>query len=93
MVTDSGLKQMASSFKDKVQAVRLNEQVVLTDFIIDEITAALCTVEFDVPNDISLLSRMELIGADNLVLTDNTLYVPIENDTRFRYTLRFDNAR
>jgi len=93
MITAEGLNQIATNFKSLVKEVLLNGTIGVEDFVLEEVTGQVYTLEFDVPNGVTNLARLEILDVDNQVIASNDLFLSIDQDARFKYILKFTSGR
>jgi|GEM_PF-3924134 len=91
MITDLAKNNIANCYNDEVKKVRVNGNVVLETFVIKEVDKDTVTIEFDVPNTVASITKLETLDADNNILGTSNLYVTISNDTRFKYQVKVGN--
>lgn len=87
MITDLTKNLIAVHYEDKITSVRLNESIIVDEFEASEVDKDTVIVEFNVPNEINQITRLEILN-DEDVLSNSNLFVPVEADTRFKYTMR-----
>lgn len=87
MITELTKNLIAVHYEDQITSVRLNESIIVDEFEASEVDKDTVTVEFNVPNEINQIIRLEILN-DEDVLSDSNLFVPVEADTRFKYTMR-----
>lgn len=93
MITAHGKNVVANHYRDLVDNVVLNEEeAVINDFTIKEVSQDLFTLEFDVPSIFTSLTRVRLRDQNNSVLSDSKLYIPISADTRYKHTTRIQGG-
>lgn len=93
MLSNLALNKIAVNFKSLVAAVQINDAVTVTEFEINEVENNVYVVAFGVPLGIPHLINLKLLGADNEVLTNSGLTVPVETEARFKFKITFRNAR
>lgn len=91
MITDLAKNNLANCYNDKIEKVRVNENVVIDVFVIKTVDKDTLTIEFDVPNTVTSITKLETLDADNNILGTSNLYVTISNDTRFKYQVKVGN--
>lgn len=91
MITDLAKNNLANCYNDKIKKVRVNENVVIDVFVIKTVDKDTLTIEFDVPNTVTSITKLETLDADNNILGTSNLYVTISNDTRFKYQVKVGN--
>lgn len=91
MITANGKHSIATDYKNTIAKVRLNESIDITDFVTAEVTEDTATIEFDIPNGVTQLQRIRFLDENDQALSDSHLFVPVQVDTRFKYTVRVVN--
>ncbi|WP_022795783.1 hypothetical protein [Bavariicoccus seileri] len=91
MITDLAKNNIANCYNDEVKKVRVNGNIVIDAFVIKAVDNDTLTIEFDVPNTVISITKLETLDADNNILGTSNLYVTISNDTRFKYQLKVGN--
>lgn len=76
---------VAESIVSKIDRARLNNTSIVT--IRKQRTGNDVLIDFQVPDGIREVSKIELLDSASQVLTCMDLYVPIETSTRFKYKL------
>jgi len=76
---------VAESIVNKIDRARLNNTSIVT--IRKQRTNNDVLIDFQVPDGIREVSKIELLDSTSQVLTQMDLYVPIETSTRFKYKL------
>lgn len=76
---------VAESIVNKIDRARLNNMSVVT--IRKQRTDNDVLIDFQVPDGIREVSKIELLDSASQVLSRMDLYVPIETSTRFKYKL------
>ena len=93
MITANGLNQIATNFESLVATVLLNGSVKVTEFTLEKVENHIYTLEFDIPASVTNLTRLEVLDANDNVIATNDLFVPIDQDARFKYVLTFISGR
>lgn len=68
-----------------ITSIRLNDEVIVSEFSAVSEGATLL-VEFEVPEQISILRKLEFYGEESL-LSECKVYVPINGNTLFKYRI------
>ena len=76
---------VAENVINKIDRARLNNTTVVT--IRKQRTDNNVLIEFQVPDGIREISKIEILDNTSQVLSRMDLYVPIETNTRFKYKL------
>ena len=76
---------VAESIVNKIDRARLNNTSIVT--IRKQRTGNDVLIDFQVPDGIREVSKIELLDSASQVLSRMDLYVPIETSTRFKYKL------
>lgn len=76
---------VAESIVNKIDRARLNNASIVT--IRKQRTGNYVLIDFQVPDGIREVSKIELLDSASQVLSRMDLYVPIETSTRFKYKL------
>lgn len=83
--------QVASFVGEKIAKVKLNDEVVITDFDVKETIDNALLIEYAVKaNQIKedAIRNVKVLNENNVLLTDSNVYVPITNDIMIRHTIR-----
>lgn len=91
MITDLAKNNIIKCYNDEVRKVRVNGNTVIETFVIKSVDKDTLTIEFDVPNTVASITKLETLDADNNILGTSNLYVTISNDTRFKYQVKVGN--
>lgn len=83
MITSKLKNVMLEAYKTNLTKIILNQTVDVIDFD-SSITDDDLLIQFEVPGGITEIKKIELFEGDNL-LTVRELYVPVLNDTRFKF--------
>lgn len=83
MITAQLKNKLAKSYSDFITKLVLNDNVEVTKFD-QSVNESLLTVSFNVPSNVKELRRIQIFN-DEVLLSDSTLYVPIGEETLFRY--------
>lgn len=76
---------VAENVINKIDRARLNNTTVVT--IRKQRTENNVLIDFQVPDGIREISKIEILDNTSQVLSRMDLYVPIETNTRFKYKL------
>ena len=76
---------VAENVINKIDRARLNNTTVVT--IRKQRTDNNVLIDFQVPDGIREISKIEILDNTSQVLSRMDLYVPIETNTRFKYKL------
>lgn len=73
-----------------IAKVRINESLIITDFIIKESTQNIVTVEYQIAlgSGITEVTKIELLDAMDNVLTESLVYVPILESIILKHTIQ-----
>lgn len=83
MITKNLRKNLIQQYNDIISRFLLNENIEIGNYeLIIEDTVLI--VQFPVPEGITEIKRIRLFQ-ENMLLSDSTLYVPINGDTIFKY--------
>lgn len=85
MLQNTMTNYVAESIVNKIDRARLNNTSIVT--IRKQRTGNDVLIDFQVPDGIREVSKIELLDSASQVLTRMDLYVPIETSTRFKYKL------
>jgi hypothetical protein len=85
MLQNTMTNYVAESIVNKIDRARLNNTSIVT--IRKQRTNNDVLIDFQVPDGIREVSKIELLDSTSQVLTQMDLYVPIETSTRFKYKL------
>ena len=85
MLQNTMTNYVAESIVNKIDRARLNNMSVVT--IRKQRTDNDVLIDFQVPDGIREVSKIELLDSASQVLSRMDLYVPIETSTRFKYKL------
>ena len=85
MLQNTMTNYVAESIVNKIDRAILNNTSIVT--IRKQRTGNDVLIDFQVPDGIREVSKIELLDSTSQVLTRMDLYVPIETSTRFKYKL------
>lgn len=85
MLQNTMTNYVAESIVNKIDRARLNNTSIVT--IRKQRTGNDVLIDFQVPDGIREVSKIELLDSASQVLSRMDLYVPIETSTRFKYKL------
>lgn len=68
-----------------ITTIRLNGEVVVSEFS-SEVEESILLIEFEVPEEISVLRKLEFYDEESL-LSECKVYVPINGNTLFKYRI------
>nr|DAK08300.1 MAG TPA: hypothetical protein [Bacteriophage sp.] len=85
MLQNTMTNYVAESIVNKIDRARLNNTSIVT--IRKQRTDNDVLIDFQVPDGIREVSKIELLDNTSQVLSRMDLYVPIETSTRFKYKL------
>ncbi|CAD5900533.1 MULTISPECIES: hypothetical protein [Carnobacterium] len=91
MITEYTRNNLVENYHNQVTSIRLNDETIVNDFLINQVVVDVYSIEFDVPREIKEIKKLEVMG-DAIVLSKIKLFVPIETDTRFKYMLKIGGA-
>ncbi|WP_291292329.1 hypothetical protein [Enterococcus sp.] len=85
MISENLKSKVTHEIKRMITEIRLNEAIIINDFsAIFEGNVLL--VEFEIPEEISLLKKIEFFEEESL-LSECKVYVPINGNTLFKYRI------
>jgi hypothetical protein len=89
-IKEDFLEGIANSGLDLITAVKLNGTYTISD-ITKSVEDNILTISYSIPTDsgLSEIAKVDLLGADNSVLSSANVYVPIVSDTMFKHTFIF----
>ncbi|MBE9390000.1 hypothetical protein [Vagococcus salmoninarum] len=88
MITPQLKIRLLEAYQGKLSKIVLNDVVEVTEFE-SVLENESLIVYFDVPEVIEVMTSLSFFEA-NIVLSENTLYVPILSDTRFKYKVEVE---
>ena len=88
MITQDLREHLNSSFKKKINKIILNDVVNISDFEA-KVENALLIVEFEIPEEISFLRKVEFFEEETL-LSECQLHVPVSGNTLFKYRVEVE---
>lgn len=91
MITEYTRNNLVENYHNQVTSIRLNDESIVNDFLINQVVVDVYSIEFDVPREIKEIKKLEVMG-EAIVLSKIKLFVPIETDTRFKYMLKIGGA-
>ena len=91
MITEYTRNNLVENYHNQVTSIRLNDETIVNDFLINQVVVDVYPIEFDVPREIKEIKKLEVMG-DAIVLSKIKLFVPIETDTRFKCMLKIGGA-
>lgn len=91
MITEYTRNNLVEHYHNQVTSIRLNDETIVNDFLINQVVVDVYSIEFDVPREIKEIKKLEVMG-EAIVLSKIKLFVPIETDTRFKYMLKIGGA-
>ncbi|MDZ5760279.1 hypothetical protein RAK27_16700 [Carnobacterium maltaromaticum] len=91
MITEYTRNNLVENYHNQVTSIRLNDETIVNDFLINQVVVDVYSIEFDVPREIKEIKKLEVMG-EAIVLSKIKLFVPIETDTRFKYILKIGGA-
>lgn len=91
MITEYTRNNLLENYHNQVTSIRLNDETIVNDFLINQVVVDVYSIEFDVPREIKEIKKLEVMG-EAIVLSKIKLFVPIETDTRFKYMLKIGGA-
>lgn len=72
------LGDTAGFVTEDVAAVLINDTVKVTEFKLKQVTGNAATIEYSVTSEMTnLITNIKLLNADDAVLTQATVYVPV----------------
>lgn len=83
MITSKLKNVMLSAYQISLTKITLNQAIDVPDFE-TSIDSDVLLIQFEVPTGVTEIKKIELFEGDNL-LTTRELYVPVLNDTRFKF--------
>lgn len=91
MITEYTRNNLVENYHNQVTSIRLNDETIVNDFLINQVVVDVYSIEFDVPREIKEIKKLEVMG-EAIILSKIKLFVPIETDTRFKYMLKIGGA-
>jgi len=85
MITDIFKSKVNLEIKNMITSIRLNDEVIVSEFS-SVCDGATLLIEFEVPEQISILRKLEFYDEESL-LSECKVYVPINGNTLFKYRI------
>lgn len=85
MITESLKSKTNHAIKQMITTIRLNGELVVSEFS-SEVEESILLIEFEVPEEISVLRKLEFYDEESL-LSECKVYVPINGNTLFKYRI------
>ena len=83
------LEAVAEFTAGDVAKVRINEQVIIQQFVAKTSTNGECLIEYSVPaSTVPTITSIELLDSGNNVLSSFAVYVPVIEDVIIKHTIR-----
>ena len=77
-IQQSLLEDTANFVSDDIASVLINDEIVITEFRLKQVSSNLVSIEYDVSPDMtSLVTDIKLRRADDEVLTQSSVYIPV----------------
>lgn len=93
MIAQSYLNELTGYTKTKIAKVVLNGSVEIADFLVKDVSANTLTLEYMVRvGSVPAVSKVELKGADGLVIGSKIVNVPIVEDTILRHVITVEEV-
>lgn len=82
-LTNELLTSTANFINGIIDKIIVNDDVVITDFITKKVSDNVVELEYNVNNDmgVNFINRLRVCKADNTILTDVNVYVPVIGET------------
>lgn len=82
-LTNELLTSTANFINGIINKIIVNDDVVITDFITKKVSDNVVELEYNVNNDmgVNFINRLRVCKADNTILTDVNVYVPVIGET------------
>lgn len=82
-LTNELLTSTANFINGIIDKIIVNDDVVITDFITKKVSNNVVELEYNVNNDmgVNFINRLRVCKADNTILTDVNVYVPVIGET------------
>lgn len=88
MINTQFLTDIANYIDGRVVKVKLNETYEITDFEVKEVTNSTLALNYVVPvAELTLITKIELKDAADVVVASNDVHVPITSDTLMLQTI------
>lgn len=82
-LTNELLTSTANFINGIIDKIIVNDDVVITDFVTKKVSNNVVELEYNVNNDmgVNFINRLRVCKADNTILTDVNVYVPVVGET------------
>ena len=88
-ITNNLLSDTANFVMNEISKVVLNESVEISNFTVKQVSNNTVEIEYEVtPQQVSTITRLQLCKADDTILTDATVYVPILDETVINHKIQ-----
>lgn len=88
MITEIMKSKVNLEIKKMITSIRLNDEVLISEFSsVSE--GAILLIEFEVPEEISILRKLEFYDEETL-LSECKVYVPVNGNTLFKYRIEVE---
>lgn len=84
MITSQAIEQQRDHFSGNISKVRINSNVVVTDFELEKGTGYF-VITFEVPEGITQVSKLELLSSTDVALVSTQFYVEVVPNTFFKH--------
>lgn len=93
MISSTLLSEVASLADSKIAKVVLNEGYEITDFEVKSVSGSTVGMQYIVPSaGVPVVTKIELKGNADQLITSNDVYVPITSDTLILQTIEVREA-
>lgn len=88
MIASTLLSEIAELADSRIAKVVLNESHEITDFEVKSVSGSTVGIQYIVPaTAVPIVTKIELKGSANQLITSNDVYVPITSDTLILQTI------
>ena len=88
-VQDALLNDTAEFVADDIASVLINDSIAITNFETKSVTGNQLTMEYEVtPSMTSLITNIKLLRADDEILTESDVYVPVSETVLSKHIIR-----
>lgn len=93
MITQEFLSEVVQFVDSKIAKVVINESFEIRDFEMKQAGQSLVRIEYTVPNrSVNTIHLIQLKDNEGLVVSSNTVHVPITSDTLIQQTIKIEEG-
>lgn len=85
MISSSELNKTTEFIKNQIAAVKINDELIISDFTAKDVSENTLTIEYIVPSDVGTVSNIKLIDTDGDIMAEQNVNVETSDNVLLKH--------